>query len=250
MKPLLKTANNGKVKFRKNHKNTFGLMYGKPKDGGTCPGATCGKGGCLDVKEGRTTQTCYMSKVTRIYKNVGKTLLENTTALHNKTEEEMRNVIRQMIQVFSSDSKGEDLYFRLHYSGDFFSLDYAKAWASVMKEFPEIRFWVYSRSVFKDGTDFITPLLGVDNLSLFLSCDPDNFDTMLSFYNKHNENNPQLAMAWMGDSAPDTEKYRWVKCPEVTKKISNTEDKGACSKCRLCVDNYKVRVKNIQFPIH
>ena len=250
MKSTIRLADNGKVKFRKNHKNTFGLMYGKPENGGTCPGATCGKGGCLDVAVGRTTQTCYMAKITRIYKNVGKVLIDNTMAFDGKTKEEMTVMLREMIQVFTSKSKGKDLYFRLHYSGDFFSKAYAEAWATVMKEFPEVQFWGYSRSVFEDGTDYIEPLLGVKNLTIFLSCDPVNFNEMHAFFEKHKENNPQLGMAWMGEDAPDPKIHRWVKCPEVTKKVLNTDEAGACSKCRLCVNNYKARVKNIQFPIH
>lgn len=247
---MIKLSDNGKTKFRKNHNNTFGLMYGKPENGGTCPGATCGSGGCLDVKVGRTTQTCYMAKITRIYKNVGKVLLENTLALEGKTKEEMTVMLRGLVQVFIYNSKGEDLYFRLHYSGDFFSQAYAEAWADVIKEFPQVQFWGYSRSVFKDGTDYVQPLLGIKNLTFFLSCDPDNFGLMQEFFEKHKENNPQLGMAWMGDTAPDAEKHRWVKCPEITKKVPNTDKAGACSKCRLCVDNYKVRVKNIQFLTH
>lgn len=222
-------------------------MYGKPENGGSCPGATCGKGGCLDVRDGLKRETCYMAKITAIYKGVGVVLTSNSEIVRDKSVLEMSNTIRETIQAFILKSKGADLYFRLHYSGDFFSKDYAEAWATVIKEFPQIQFWGYSRSVFKNGTDYIKPLLNIKNLTFFLSCDPDNFETMQKFYEQHKEDNPQLGMAWMGNTAPEPEKYRWVKCPEITGKVKNTDEAGACSKCRLCVDNYKSRVKNIQF---
>jgi hypothetical protein len=132
----------------------------------------------------------------------------------------------------------------LHYSGDFFSEDYTKAWAKVIAEFPNVRFWVYTRSA-----AYVEHLLGLKNLTVFLSCDAVNFNTMLEIYNKHKDTYANLAMAWLGRDAPDPKTYRWVKCPEITGKVKNG-DEGACSKCRLCIDNYKIRVKNIEFPYH
>lgn len=242
---MLKLSDNGKTKFRKNHYNTFGLMYGLPEDGGTCPGATTGKGGCLDVRDGLKRQTCYMAKIVAIYKAVGNVLAVNTAEVEGKTIEEIKDVCRKTIQVFIQKSKGEDLYFRLHYSGDFFSEEYTKAWAEVIKEFPTVTFWVYSRS-----DEYVHHLFGIDNLTVYLSCDPVNFDKMLKIFNENKDKNPRLGMAWLGNTAPDQEVHRWVKCPEITGKVKNTDEQGACSKCRLCVDNFKHRVKNIQFLNH
>lgn len=242
---MLKLTHNGKTKFRKNQYNTFGLNYGLPENGGTCPGATCGKGGCLDTRDGLKRQTCYMAKITAIYKGVGAVLESNTALLNEKSLEEIKDVCRKTIQVFIQKSKGEDLYFRLHYSGDFFSEDYTKAWADIIKEFPAVTFWVYTRS---DET--VHHLFGIDNLTVYLSCDPVNFDTMLKIFEANKDANPRLGMAWLGNTAPDPAIHRWVKCPEITGKVKNTVDGGACSKCRLCVDNFKHRVKNIQFLNH
>lgn len=242
---MFKLSDNGKTKFRSGHYNTFGLNFGLPENGGTCPGATCGKGGCLDTRDGLKRQTCYMAKITAIYKNVGVVLEANTALVKGKTIEEIKDVCRKTIQVFIQKSKGEDLYFRLHYSGDFFSEEYTKAWAEVIKEFPTVTFWVYSRS-----EEFVHHLFGIDNLTVYLSCDPVNFDKMLKIFNENKDKNPRLGMAWLGNTAPDQEVHRWVKCPEITGKVKNTSKAGACSKCRLCVDNFKHRVKNIQFLNH
>jgi hypothetical protein len=85
---------------------------------------------------------------------------------------------------------------------------------------------------------------------LFLSCDPVNFGEVNKIYQKLKGKYTNLGMAFMGNDAPDVELHRWVKCPEITGKVKNTKEAGACSKCRLCIDNFKIRVKNIQFPIH
>ena len=242
---MLKLTDNRKVSFKKNHLNTFGLMYGLPENGGTCPGATTGKGGCLDVRDGLKRQTCYMAKIVAIYKAVGNVLSANTALLQGKTVEEMEAVCKATVEQCIKKNKGDDLYFRLHYSGDFFSLEYTEAWARVISQFPNVRFWVYTRS-----HEFIDPLLGLDNITVFLSCDPSNYDKVSKIFETLKDKYNNVAMAFMGNDAPDAKENRWVKCPEITGKVVNTDDAGACSKCRLCVDNYKIRVKNIQFPIH
>ena len=245
---MLTLTDNRKTSFKKNLKNTFGLMYGLPENGGTCPGATTGTGGCLSLKKfstGLEIQTCYMANVTRIFKAVGPSLQRNTDSLKGKSVDEMAAVCMEMVNEFARKSKGENLFFRLHYSGDFFSKEYAEAWAQVIREHLRIRFWVYTRS-----HDMIDPLLGLDNITVFLSCDPSNFKIVKAIFEDKKEKHKNLAMAFMGNDAPDPETHRWVKCPEITGKVKNDDNSGACSKCRLCVDNYKIRVKNIQFPIH
>lgn len=246
---MLKLTDNSKVKFKANHKNTFGLMYGLPENGGTCPGATTGNGGCLYIRDGLKRETCYMAKITAIYKQVGVVLADNTASLQGKTIEEMTDVCRATIQEFIRKNGNELLYFRLHYSGDFFSVEYAQAWATVIKEFPDVKFWVYTRS-FREDFNCVHALLGIPNLTLFLSCDPSNYEAAFTLYDQLKDTHNNLGLAWLGDNAPDKEHFRWVTCPEVSGKVKNTKDAGACSKCRLCVDNYKIRVKNIHFPIH
>lgn len=246
---MLQLTGNSKTKFSKSHKNTFGLLHGLPENGGTCVGATCGTGGCLDTRLGLKRKTCYVEKITQIYKNVGVVLLKNTNELKDKTQEEMIIILREMVQAFVKKSPPDKLYFRLHWAGDFMNDSYVKAWSSVMKEFPNVRFWAYTRS-FTKSTDFIAPLLECPNLSLYLSCDPVNVEEAKKVFELYEQKHKNLGLAWMGNKAPDPETFRWVKCPEITGKVKNTKDQGACSKCRLCVDNYKNRIKNIQFLIH
>lgn len=244
---MLQLTNNSKTRFKKGHMNTFGLMYGLPENGGTCPGATCGKGGCLDVKDGNKLPTCYMSKVTTAYKAVGNVLAKNTDMLKDKSVDEMTVILKATIQEFIRKNKGDLLYFRLHYSGDFYSVDYAKAWVAAMLHFPNVHFWVYTRS-FRTQTEIVESLLTVPNLTLFLSADEVNSEKALEIYEKYKDNHNNLGLAWLGNEPPDKEKYRWVTCPELSGKVKNTAESGACAKCKLCVNNYKVRVKNIHFP--
>ena len=241
-------SDNTKVKFKKNHFNTFGLNYGLPKNGGTCPGATLGTGGCLNIREGHKRPTCYMAKVTAIYKDVGKRLQQNTDLLKGKSLDQMVEVLTSTVEEFKTKNKGENLFFRLHYSGDFYSDSYAKAWAITIKKFPEIRFWVYSRS-HSGKLDYIHNFVGISNISVYLSVDPSNYQEALKSYKKY-EKEPNFALAWMGGNPPDKSILRWVNCPETSGRLKNTETNGACSRCRLCVDNYVTKLKNINFSIH
>ncbi len=225
-------------------------MFGLPEYGGTCPGATMGAGGCIALKkEGGKVKTCYMDKLAKAYPALGESLKFNTEQLKNKSIDEMVVSLTEMMQLFINKGAGNIFYFRLHYSGDFFSVDYVKAWDIVLKRFPEIQFWVYTRSfdLFNEF-DPIELLSKNDNITIFLSVDPINKDRGFKLYNDKYINTRNVGLAWMGNTQP--EGHRWVTCPETSGKIKNGPTIGACAKCRLCVDNYKHKVKNIQFLIH
>ena len=109
---VLTPSDNGKVKFRGSHRNTFGLSHGLPKDGGTCVGATCGTGGCLDVRADHSRQTCYVSKIIAIYKNVGKVLTGNSGLLMGKTQQEMTEILVNTFRAFKDRNKKEHWFYR------------------------------------------------------------------------------------------------------------------------------------------
>jgi hypothetical protein len=239
----LKLTDNSKTKFKPNHRNTFGLNFGRPDTGGTCPGATKGAGGCLCLKkEGGKVATCYMAKLVKVWPSVGKSLQSNTDLIQDKTYKEMVDILTLTVEEFITKNSGENLYFRLHYSGDFFSKTYAKAWVEVIKKYGNVHFWVYTRSF-----DCAPLFVDIKNVTIFLSVDPVNYKKGLAVYEKYKDVN-NLGMAWMGNTPPVSQ--RWVTCPETSGKLKNTAERGACGKCRLCVDNYVTKVKNIQFLIH
>lgn len=237
----LRLSDNSKTKFRKNHYNTFGLTYGLPKNGGTCCRATSGKGGCLEIRDNYKRETCYMAKVTAIYSRVGKCLAENTAMLVGQTQAAMEKILTITVNNFLEKNKKLP-YFRLHYSGDFFNATYAKAWAAVIHRFPQVKFWVYTRS-----HHLVKYLVKAKNLTIMVSIDPVNAESGYKVYEEFKDK-PNVALAWMGDTQPAG--YRWVTCPETSGRVKNTPTQGACARCGLCIDNYKSKVKNIQFLIH
>ena len=240
----LTQSDNSKVKFKPNHRNTFGLNFGLPENGGTCPGATQGKGGCLDVRDGRKRPTCYMAKVTQIYKAVGNILQKNTDLLRDKSREDMAQVLKNTFQDFVDRNEEKYWYYRLTYSGDVFSEDFAYAVVDACKAFPKVKFWVYTRS-----HDYVKILVGAPNLAVYLSVDPINLDTGRKIYNGLREQYNNVGLAYLGPPVDDGTRY--VACPETHGKIQNTDKLGACAKCKLCFTyNEKTRLRNITFKIH
>ena len=243
---ILHLADNGKVKFRPNHKNTFGLNFGLPALGGTCPGATQGPGGCLDIRDGNKRPTCYMAKVVQIYKAVGTTLQANTDKLRGKSREEMTQVVTDTFQAFSlKNPQKKHRYFRLFYSGDVFSEDLAYAIRDSCKAFPDIQFWVYTRSF-----DFASILVQAPNLAVYLSVDPVNLTKGLEVYNILKATYNNLGLAGLGE-ANLVQAEKFVMCPETSGKVRNNKDSGACSRCRLCFTySDRIKLRNIRFKLH
>lgn len=237
----LKLSDNSKVKFKKDHLNTFGLTNGPASHGGTCPGATTGKGGCFEKRNGLGA-TCYVDKLRKMYKNTNASLQFNTDLLKDKNYEQLVEILNNTMLKFMLNGGNSHPYFRLAWSGDFFSPHYALAWLKVIKDFPQVQFWAYTRSF-----NCVPFFAGVNNISLYISADPDNKKEALELFEKYKQFK-NIGIAFMGNDAPKD--YKWVTCPETSKKIKNTPGMGSCAKCRLCIDNYNDRLKNIRFNIH
>ena len=237
-------SDNGKVKFRPNHRNTFGLNFGLPSNGGTCPGATTGEGGCLDVRDGRKRPTCYMAKVVQIYKAVGNILQKNTDLLKKQDRAGMAEILKNTFQDFVDRTAPDQLYYRLLYSGDVFSEDFAYAVVDACKAFPQVKFWVYTRS-----HQYAEILVQAGNLAVYLSVDPVNLERGRAVYKRLTPDYTNIALAYLGPAVEDGVKY--VNCPETHGKIENTTKSGACSRCKLCFTyTAEIRLRNIQFKIH
>ena len=201
--------------------NTFGLPSGKAY---SCPGAT-------SVCE----KICYAGKLEKIYKGVKDVLLNNWELLKNADQLEMEALLYQMIDEFDKDcvKRNADKLFRIHWDGDFFNETYTHAWKNVIKAFPAIQFWVYTRSA------FAVPILGdVDNLSLYFSTDDDNWQ-LASELKRDNG----VKLAYLANNFA-MGKERMLKisvksaipCPENAKKLPLISDKGsACVTCGQCV---------------
>lgn len=202
--------------------NSFGLPAGI-----SCPGMTdmCGR-------------VCYAKKIERIptLKGVRDVVMHNWNALKDASRSEMVRLIDEMICDFvrECDKRGMEKKFRIHWDGDFFSLDYAIAWATVISVHKDVQFWAYTRSF-----DFVGAFTGLDNLSLYLSVDKYNIVKAV----KVRQAFPFVRWAYldetMDNAAPVMKEYTGrpgAKCPENIGQIPlMTGKKGACISCDLCV---------------
>ena len=202
--------------------NTFGLPSGKNY---SCPGETaiCSK-------------VCYAGKLERVYKGVRENLLHNWNLLKDASYEEMYYLIEEMIKEFivDCDKRNAPKLFRIHWDGDFFNDEYARAWKHVIINNPDIKFWVYTRV--KSAAEI---LKGVDNLSLYYSTDSENKEIAIEL-NKQGIKLAYLADTFAIGQADMKEMIGKVgaKCPENKKAIPLISKEGsACVVCSLCVDN-------------
>jgi ferredoxin len=203
--------------------NTFGLPSGKAY---SCPGETsvCSK-------------VCYAGKLERVYKGVRENLLHNWNLLKDATRSEMIGLLSDMIDEFRNDCVKKDapMLFRIHWDGDFFNDEYAWAWHKVIKDNPDIKFWVYTRVASAANI-----LKGLDNLSLYFSTDEENKDIAINL-NKDNG----IKLAYLADTFAIGQADMkamigkvGAKCPENNKQIPLISTNGsACVSCGLCIDN-------------
>ncbi len=243
MTDVLKLSTNSKTKFA-NKPNTIGFLPGRPEDGGTCPGATKGVGGCCSTRPGCATATCYVNKLMRIYSGVGPVLKGNTDMMNDADLERKILLLDNTIKLFKSKNKPEHYFFRWTWSGDINNEDYAKAMVEAAKRHPDVKFWAYTRSYW-----FAPMFAGLPNFALYLSCDPVNYTEVAKMAEQLKEHK-NIGMAWMDtDTKPDG--VKWVNCPETSKRIKNEPGVGACSKCQLCfTHNDKIKLRNITFDVH
>lgn len=201
--------------------NTFGLPSGKSY---SCPGAT-------SVCE----KVCYAGKLEKIYKGVKDVLLNNWELLKNADQLEMEALLYQMIDEFDKDcvKRNAERLFRIHWDGDFFNETYTHAWKNVIKAWPNIQFWVYTRS------DFAVPILeDVPNLALYFSTDDDNWELATRLKEEHSVKLAYLAnnFAMGKERMLQIVNKSAIPCPENAKKLPLISDKGsACVTCGQCV---------------
>jgi hypothetical protein len=91
--------------------------------------------------------------------------------------------------------KADVPFIKLHVSGDFFAVDYIRAWVRICRACPNVRFLVYTRAWRK--TTFVpalAELAALPNTSVLLSCDRDT-GTPPSIPNTH--------LAWLASNDSD-----------------------------------------------
>lgn len=215
---------NGK---QSNVANAFGLPAGKAY---SCPGAT---NVCENV--------CYAGRIEKAYKAVMANLMHNFDLLKDADYRTTVSLISGMITEFRADSvkRNASLDFRIHWDGDFFSRNYASAWANVIRANPDINFWVYTRS-FTNRLNVVDLLVGIPNLSVYLSVDHDNEEWAREIIAEY----PTIRIAALSDTMVNAGEVitdirggnkPGAKCPELIGAIPLISTKGsACISCQLC----------------
>lgn len=203
-------------------KNAFSLPSGTAY---SCPGAT------------KVCETvCYAGKLEKQYPAFRELALHNWNLLKDASLAEMVELLREMIAEFSQECAKHNIskVFRWHADGDIFSADYAMTINKIAYMFPDVQFWIYTRSF-----EFVSYINGIPNLSVYLSVDSENEDAAL--YVK--ETYKGVRLAYLAETHEQGKEFMLTEtgkpgaiCPENAKRIPLiTKDGGACVTCGLCI---------------
>jgi len=244
MSNFIKPSCDRKTRAYDNEFNTFGLM---PGPDGSCPCATTGEGGCWNKPVGHRVNTCYVDRLMRCWSNLKKLLAHNTKLLMSSTQQEMfKHLTGEFDRYVDTNSdRQQHPAYRIHWSGDIFSLAYACALKDAMSFYPFIKFWCYTRSLFA-----IPVLCDVPNLSLYISADPCNLRQAVDCYMKYKDKANTLNIAYMSDIHDFNQRLKYIlkvrtksildmqlaACPVDAGKLAID---GGCNKCRMCIDGKK-----------
>jgi hypothetical protein len=207
--------------------NSFGLPAGL-----SCPGKTPFCDSCYAVGSEQS-------------KGVRELVMHNARLLTEAgTVDAMANLLEEMVGRYleEADRRGlspKERIFRIHWDGDFFSLDYAAAWARVIHDTPDVQFWAYTRS-FVEPVNVVPVLTGIPNLVLYLSADQWNVDAAREVVAEY----PEVLLAYCTlDYKAGRELAQdrpVVVCPENSGRMKLMEDGvGACVSCALCPEGRK-----------
>ena len=95
---------------------------------------------CSNCKECK--HLCYDIKACMMYKNVIKSRINNLVLL----KEDRKAYFDQIRETLKRRKKNK--YFRWHVSGDIIDTDYFENMVQIAKEFPEFRFWTYTKNYY------------------------------------------------------------------------------------------------------
>jgi hypothetical protein len=206
--------------------NAFGLLAGRDN---SCPGQTSA---CESV--------CYAGKLEKLFPAFGKVMTANLDAVKDAAPMDIFDSLDHLLTEFERKCEKWDApkAFRIHHDGDFFSVEYASAWRSVIESHPDVQFWAYTRS-FTDSVNVVPILAELPNLSLYLSVDTDNAEMAKGILSQY----PTVKAATLTDTfANGTVMMKELgrdkvgaACPELKGALPLIDKKGgACITCNLC----------------
>lgn len=118
--------------------------------------------------------------------------------------------------------------FRIHVSGDFYSVAYTAAWIAIIKSRPEVKFWAYTRSWrVPELKKVLQKLHDLPNMQLFASIDW----TM----------GEQPPAGWRVARIKGDDRFTGYACPEQDGRKPNCESCGYC---------FKGQRGNVTFKVH
>jgi len=205
--------------------NAFGLPAG---DQFSCGGMTdvCGS-------------ICYANKLEKLFPSVRALLMHNWNLLKDADFDTMVNLLDEVICKFGQEceKRSAEKIFRIHWDGDFFSVDYARSWIEVIRRHPEIQFWSYTRQAFAAVELHKS---GLTNVANYFSADSANLPIATMLRKTYGIRLAMLADTFQEGQAVMREITGKVgaKCPENNKAQAFgliTTEGSACARCRLCV---------------
>lgn len=173
----------------------------------TCPGASKW---CL--------QHCYAHRYERRRPHCGRAYSRNLVLSWNQ-KEFIKVVLRSIPRHLGS--------FRIHVSGDFYSVDYIRSWIKICRLRPHTLFWVYTRSwMIPELMPALEELRALKNIQLFASVD----STM-----------PDPPAHWRKAYIHTDSRAKGIHCPEQSGSLPS------CLHCGYC---FRKRTGDVIFQIH
>ena len=145
-----------------------------------------------------------------------------------------QNELKARIKLQLDQAQGR-VAVRIHSSGDFFSNEYINFWIDIISEYPEVKFWAYTRSWAVDNLKGeIERLHELQNMSLYASYDATMSKTPPVFPKSYVFDNTNGLIEF-------THTFGGAVCPEQFGKVSS------CADCGLCMTKTH---KDILFVLH
>lgn len=177
---------------------------------------------------------CYAGKLEKVFAGFRANVMHNWDILKDMSGPDMMHALDVVIGQFvrECDKWNAPKHFRIHADGDFFNANYTMAWINVMRAYPDIQFWVYTRVA---NSAVMIHKAALDNCSLYFSADPVNVNIATMLNKLYGINVAMVANTFDEGKAliPD---IKATRCPENNKSIPLISDKGsACEVCGLCI---------------
>ena len=122
----------GNAKLKKTEKLNGATVIGFDLPAGhTCPHA------------GECKRICYAQKGNYRFPSKRDACMENWIA------SQQADFVQRMVAIITGIQSNNDkpLYVRIHASGDFYSIEYARKWAEIARQCPSVTFYAYTKSV-------------------------------------------------------------------------------------------------------